>query len=219
MDTRAYPAEKTAVLVMDPYNDFMTEGGKFYGWIKDVALSVDMFGNLRKILKTVRAAGMQVFIVPHHRSHEGDYDHWEHMNPSQVTTHKTEAFAVGTWGGEWNAEFGPKEGDVIIQEHWSSSGFANTDLDEQLKQHGIQKIIIIGMIANSCVEATGRYGMEYGYHVTLVRDATSAFSEEAMRVTMDLNAPMFAHAVVTTAELLAQLPHRGTEALAVGAAA
>lgn len=28
------------------------------------------------------------------------------------------AFEVGTWGGEVNAEFGPKEGDVIVKEHW-----------------------------------------------------------------------------------------------------
>lgn len=203
---------------MNPYNDFMTEGGKLFAGIKDVAAAVDMFGNLRKILGAARAVGMQVFIVPHHRSHEGDYDHWQHMNPSQISANEIQAFAVDTWGGEWNEEFGPKEGDVVVHEHWSSSGFANTDLDEQLKQHGIQKIIVIGMIANTCVEATGRYGMEYGYHVTLVRDATSAFSEEAMRVTMDVNAPMFAHAVLTTADLLPLFSEYGTTSNPVAAA-
>jgi hypothetical protein len=30
--------------------------------------------------------------------------------------------------------------------------------------------------ANTCVESTGRFGMEFGYHVTLVKDATAAFS-------------------------------------------
>ena len=51
--------------------------------------------------------------------------------------------------------------------------FANTDLDHQLKEHGIEKIIIIGMLANTCIESTGRFGMELGYHVTLVKDATA----------------------------------------------
>ena len=60
------------------------------------------------------------------------------------------AFEAGTWGGEFNPEFGPQEGDVIIKEHWAQSGFANTDLDLQLKQHGIQKIVLVGLIANSC---------------------------------------------------------------------
>ena len=76
------------------------------------------------------------------------------------------------------------------------AGFANTDLDLQLKQHGVRHIVLIGMIANTCIEATGRFGMELGYHVSLVKDATAAFSAEAMHA---------AHAIVTTEELLAQL--------------
>ena len=53
-------------------------------------------------------------------------------------------FCCGTWGGEFHPEFGPREGDVIVLEHWAQSGFANTDLDSQLKQRGIQKIILVG---------------------------------------------------------------------------
>jgi hypothetical protein len=30
--------------------------------------------------------------------------------------------------------------DIIIKEHWAQSGFANTDLDDLLKEHGIDKI-------------------------------------------------------------------------------
>jgi len=52
----------------------------------------------------------------------------------------------------------------IALEHWAQNGFANTDLDAQLKQHGISKLIMVGFIANSCVEATARFGMELGYH-------------------------------------------------------
>src|SRR6202051_3680285 len=48
-------------------------------------------------------------------------------------------------------------GDIIALEHWCSSGFANTDLDLQLKKHGIHQLIVIGLIAHTCVEATVRY--------------------------------------------------------------
>jgi nicotinamidase-related amidase len=143
--------------------------------------------------------------VPHHRSHEGDFDGWQHINMFQKAVMPSKAFAVGTWGGEFNPEFGPQKGDVIIKEHWAQSGFANTDLDAQLKQHGIQKIILVGLVANSCIESTGRYGMELGYHVTLVKDATAAFSPEGMQAAAT-NAPMFAHAILSTSELLHQLP-------------
>jgi nicotinamidase-related amidase len=77
-----------------------------------------------------------------------------------------------------------------------------TAMDQQLKQHGIEKIILIGMLANTCIESTGRFGMELGYHVTLVKDATAAESWEAMHAA-ELNGPTFAHIMLTTQELLA----------------
>jgi nicotinamidase-related amidase len=78
--------------------------------------------------------------------------------------------------------------------------------DAQLKQHGIRKIILVGMVANTCIESTGRFGMELGYHVTLVRDATAAFSPEAMHAAHEINGPTFAHAILRTEELLGRLP-------------
>ena len=203
--TQTYAADRTGLLIVDPYNDFMSEGGKLYNAIKPTADDSGLFDNLRKIIPSARRAGIQVFIVPHHRSHEGEFDGWQHINMFQQAGLPTKAFAVGTWGGEFNPEFGPQKGDVVIKEHWAQSGFANTDLDVQLKQHGIQKIILVGLIANSCIESTGRFGMELGYHVTLVKDATAAFSPEGMEAAAT-NAPMFAHAILSTSELLAQLP-------------
>jgi nicotinamidase-related amidase len=200
-----YIANRTALLIVDPYNDFMTEGGKLYNAIKPTADTSGLFDNLRKIIPAIRSAGIQVFIVPHHRSCEGDFHGWHNVNMFQKAGIPTQAFAVGTWGGEFNPEFGPKDGDIIVKEHWAQSGFANTDLDALLKQHDIQKIILVGLIANSCIESTGRFGMELGYHVTLVPDATAAFSPEGMAAAA-ANAPMFAHAILSTEELLAQLP-------------
>lgn len=104
-------------------------------------------------------------------------------------------------GGTFHEDFQPQEGEVVVQEHWGSSGFANTDLDLQLKQLGIRRIVLIGLLANTCIEATGRFGQELGYHVTLVKDATSAFSDEAMHAAHELNGPSFAHEILTTAEL------------------
>ena len=92
-----------------------------------------------------------------------------------------------------------------MHEHWGSSGFANTDLDFQLKQFGITHVILVGMIANTCLEVTGRFAAELGYHVTLVRDATAAFSAEAMHAAHAINGPTYAHAITTTDELIAEL--------------
>jgi nicotinamidase-related amidase len=62
-------------------------------------------------------------------------------------------------------------------------------------------------IANSVIKSTARFGMELGYHVTLVKDATAAFDREGMHAAHKANGPRFAHTILTTEELLALLPH------------
>jgi len=200
-----YDAHTTALLIVDPYNDFMSEGGKLYEVTKPQADSVNFYENMRSLLPAIRAAGIQVFIVPHHRSRVTDFVNWLHVNPVQTDTKAKSCFEDGAWGGEFHPEFGPQPGDVVVLEHWAQNGFANTDLDAQLKQHGIQKLVLVGFIANSCVEATARMGMELGYHVTLVKDATAAFNPEGM-VAAEVNAKLFAHAVLSTQTLLEALP-------------
>ncbi len=207
MTTTTYAADRSALLIVDPYNDFMSQGGKFYEATKKTAEAVGFYENMRQLIPAIRAARIQVIIVPHHRWRESDYKGWKHMNPSQVLGNQIQAFAAGSWGGEFHPEFGPRDGDVVVLEHWAQSGFANTDLDAQLTQHGIEKIILVGMVANTCIEGAARFGMELGYHVTLIKDATAAFDEEGMHAANEVNGPRFAHAILTTEELLARLPY------------
>lgn len=205
METVKYDPRKTALLFVDPYNDFLSEGGKVWPRIQPVAEEVKLLDNLRTISSTVRAAGIQVVIVPHRRWQPGDYEDWSHPNPTHRAIMNVHHFAKGEWGGEWHPDFAPRENDIVASEHWSQSGFANTDLDFQLKQHGISHVIVVGLLANTCIESTARYAMELGYHVTLVKDATAAFTHAHMHAAHELNGPTFAHSIVDTHELVQTL--------------
>jgi nicotinamidase-related amidase len=154
-----------------------------------------------EVVSTARARGLKIVFVPHHRWEPGDYVSFDNPSPYQLAGANAQIFAKDSWGGTFHDDFQPQPGDVVVHEHWGSSGFANTDLDLQLKQHGIRRIILIGLIANTCIESTGRFGMELGYHVTLVKDATAAFSKEAMHAAHAINGPTYAHALLTTEEL------------------
>lgn len=205
MTTVAYSPTDTGLLLVDPYNDFLSDGGKLNGMAKAVADRVGALANLQAVVKAARQVGVQVFYVPHHRARPGDFQTWTHPSPYQLGASQAQVFALGSWGGEWHPDFQPQDGDVLVHEHWGASGFANTDLDLQLKQHRIAKVILVGMLANTCIESTARSAAELGYHVTLVRDATAAFSEEALHAAHEINGPTYAHAIVTTAELLSAL--------------
>jgi hypothetical protein len=140
MSDVTYEKDITGLVVIDPYNDFISEGGKVWDRLK---------------------------------GHSG---------------------------------FEPCPGDVVAQEHWCCSGFANTDLDLQLKRHGIHKLIVMGLIAHTCVEAPVRFAAELGYEVTMVRDATADYSDEAMHAALDINIseniPNYATAVMTADEVV-----------------
>ena len=165
---------------------------------------VNLLDNLRTIVRTAREAGIAIYHVPHHRWEPGDYADWKYPSPYQLGAAERQAFAKDTWGGTFHNDFQVQPGDIVATEHWASSGFPNTDLEHKLKRYGKEKIICIGLLANTCLEATARVGMELGFHVTLVRDGTAARSHEALHATLDIDGPTFAHEILTTAELVWQ---------------
>ncbi len=199
----SYERELTALLVIDPYNDFISEGGKIWDRIRAVAEANGCIAHMLQVLNAAREAKLRVFYALHHRYRPGDYENWKYIAPIQKAAWKGKSFEYGTWGGEIRPEFEPKPGEIVATEHWCSSGFANTDLDLLLKKHGIHKLIVIGLIAHTCVEATVRFAAELGYEVTVIRDATADYSDEAMHAALGINIPNYASAVVTTKEIVA----------------
>src|SRR5881296_334007 len=200
-----YDKELTALLVIDPYNDFISEGGKAWDRLKPVAEANRCVPHMLQVLNAARKAGLRVFYALHHRYRPGDYESWKYIAPIEVAAWTRKIFENGTWGGEIRSEFEPQPGDIVALEHWGSSGFANTDLDLQLKKHGIHKLIVIGLIAHTCVEATVRYAVELGYEVTMVRDATADYSDNEMHAALDVNIPSYASAIVTTNQIVEAL--------------
>ena len=83
--------------------------------------------------------------------------------------------------------------------------FHHNNKDLQLKKHGIHKLIVIGLIAHTCIEATVRYAAELGYEVTVVKDATADYSDEMMHAALDINIPNYASAIVTTSQIVASI--------------
>jgi ureidoacrylate peracid hydrolase len=197
-----FEKEATALLVIDPYNDFISEGGKIWDWIKPVAEINDCVPHMLEVLRAAREAKFQVFYALHHRYRPGDYETWKYIAPIQKRGWLRKVFEYGTWGGEIRSEFTPQPGDIVAQEHWCSSGFANTDLDLLLKKHGIHQVIVIGLIAHTCVESTVRFGAELGYDATVVKDAVADHSDVEMRATFEVNLPNYASAIVNTHEIV-----------------
>jgi len=155
-----------------------------------------------QVLTAARKAGLRVFYALHRRYRPGDYETWKYIVPIQKAAWSRKTVEQGTWCGEIRPEFAPQLGHIVALEHWCSSGFANTDLDLQLKTHGIHQLIVTGLLAHTCVESTVRFGAELGYELTMVKDATASFSDEQMHAALHINIPNYASAIVTTNEVV-----------------
>jgi nicotinamidase-related amidase len=206
MGVSRYPAETTALLILNPYNDLMSEGGKRFEATREVATAVGFYANLRRLIPAVRAAEMLVVVAPQVRWRADDYNGLRHPTPAHIRADADRLFEEGSWGGAFHAEFGPKPGDVVAQPHRGQDGFFDTDLDWQLRRRAIERLICIGAGANTSVEGTARHAVELGYHVTLVIDAVVATDADGMRAAHAIDGPHYAHAILTTDEVIAGLP-------------
>lgn len=200
MNDVTYDKGRSGLVVIDPYNDFISEGGKVWDRLRSVAEANNCVPHMSQVLDAARSAGIRVFYALHHRYRPGDYENWKYIAPIQKAAWSRRTFEYGTWGGQLRREFEPQPGDVVAQEHWCSSGFANTDLDVLLKRHGIHQLIMMGLIAHTCLEATVRCGAELGYEVTVVKDATASYSDEEMHAALEVNIPNYATTLVSADE-------------------
>jgi nicotinamidase-related amidase len=76
----------------------------------------------------------------------------------------------------------PTEGDVVFHKT-STSAFFRTGLDEYLKSHAVERVIIAGFKTEVCVDTTCRHAFSLGYHVTLVADAHSTSDRDELSAT------------------------------------
>src|SRR5262249_6489637 len=76
-----FDKEITALLVIDPYNDFISEGGKVWDRLKTVAEANGCVPHMLQVLNAARKAGLRVFYALHHRYRPGDYESWKYIAP------------------------------------------------------------------------------------------------------------------------------------------
>ena len=194
--------ENTALVLVDPYNDFLSRWGQTWLIIRKVALSNGMIGKVKAILEAARKRHMTVAYAPHHRWRPESLTGRKYQHPTQFIQERTRIFAQGRFGGEFLPELAPLKGDIISSEHACSSGFVDTNLHEQLQARNITHLVIVGMVTNSCVEATARTAVDLGYHVTLVTDAVAAFAPIEHELAIRENYPRIGHRVTDTSSLL-----------------
>src|SRR5215471_18926816 len=81
----------TGLIVIDPYNDFISEGGKVWKRLKTVAEANQCVSHMLAVLEAARTSGIRVFYALHRRYRPGDYDTWKYIAPIQKAARLSQA--------------------------------------------------------------------------------------------------------------------------------
>ena len=128
MNTSTTDNDITGLVVIDAYNDFISEGCKNWRRVKAVAEANNCVSNMLEVLSVARKAKLQVFFAMHHRYRPGDFETWKYIAPIQKAQWTRKTFEYWHVGWRVSGRVRARARRNCVQEHWCSSGFANTDL-------------------------------------------------------------------------------------------
>ncbi|CAN5569163.1 hypothetical protein BH24DEI1_BH24DEI1_10170 [soil metagenome] len=200
-----FPPQRTALLVIDPVNDFLSEGGAAYEMTKSTLKMVNVIENLKRAIEGARARGIPVLFGPMAYTEE-DYKEHELHRRSAINRimYEHKMFLAGSWGADFHPDLQPEAGDIVLLPHKSCDVFV-TDLPEHLERLGITHLAIAGMTANLCCESTGRHAMEAGYDVTFLSDAIGSTNVPSYEAAIHINFPMLTNGIMKAEEFLEAL--------------
>ena len=200
-----FDPSRTALLIIDPVNDFLHEDGAGWELTKSTVKKNDVVAQLARLADGARAAGVPVLFGPMAYTEE-DYADEQLQRRSGINRvmFEKKMFLAGSFGADFHPDIQPHADDVILEPH-KGTDVMQTDLRQHLDRLGTTHLVLAGMTANLCVESTARHATELGYDVTFLSDAIGAESLPAYEASIHLNYPLIGNAVIEVDDFLAAL--------------
>ena len=173
--------QRTAIVVIDMQNCFVSKGGMFDLWGWDISPSLQVIKPIKRITTAARANGIKVVNVVHvynpDLSDTGGTHSPNWYKDTSVSSNREHPewgdffYIDGTWGAEIVDELKPQEGDLFVKKP-RYSAFWQTNLHTLLQSLHIKYLIFMGVATNICVEHSVRDAYNYEYFSIVVSDAS-----------------------------------------------
>ncbi len=215
--------ERTALVITDPQNDFLSPKGVTWGVVGESVTENKTVEHIDQLFQAAKRANIPVFVSPHYYY---PTDHgWKFEGALEMLMHNLGMFdragalnmeGFENSGADWLARYKPyiEDGKTVVTSPHKVYGPETNDLVLQLRKRGIDKVILGGMSANLCTESHMRELLEQGFEVLVVSDATAAAKVpegDGYQAAL-VNFRFIANTVKTTAEVT-----RAIEQLTAGA--
>jgi nicotinamidase-related amidase len=110
----------------------------------------------------------------------------------------------GTPGADVIPQLAPQEGEIVSPKRVYGA-FDGTGLDEQLKEKGVDEVVIAGQHTHICVRHSSYGAQTHGYRIAIPRDAVAAFEGVDEDEALDY-LKMAYGAEITTVDELSRVP-------------
>jgi len=206
---------RTAVVITDPQNDFLHPKGKLYGLLKENMMRLNTIDNIETLMKTAKQEGVTLAVDP--LIYTAIDSTWTNSGTLQRqlldmkalhAEHANSSKGIEGSGADYFSQFKPyiNDGKTIQAAPHKMYGPESNDLIYQLRNRGIDTVILGGLVANLCVDSHMRTLMENGFKVYVVNDAVAAPGEEAYNAAL-VNYGMIANGVWSTKEAAQVMSH------------
>jgi nicotinamidase-related amidase len=94
-----------------------------------------------------------------------------HVHVQHVSTRPGASFFLpGDRGTDIHASVAHFEGEPLVIKHFPNA-FRETQLEKVLREQGIERVVITGMMTHMCVDATARAAVDLGFKLLVAEDA------------------------------------------------
>lgn len=185
MATAAERLKRPALLIVDMQNDFVRPGAPLE--VPDARATIDP--HLRLIAcfrELMRPIAYTKFLATPYRSLLWTWS--PQCEPPTRCCWKGHTRRYGDATAELEvtdivAELRPQPKDLIV-EKYGYGAFHGTPLNDMLRTHGVESLVVTGTVTQICVEETAREAFHHGYRTTMVSDAVSSFDAELHAATL-----------------------------------
>ena len=179
----SFSSSDTALVVIDPQNDFLSPDGVTWGLVGDSVTENQTVEHIEQLFQAAKAEKYQTYVSPHYYFPTDKT--WQFGGTIETLMHEINMFdrtgqlttdGFASSGADWldRLEKYIEDGETIVTSPHKVMGPESNDLSLQLRKRGIDKVVLAGMSANLCVEAHMRELVENGFDLTVVKDATAA---------------------------------------------
>jgi ureidoacrylate peracid hydrolase len=195
-------ASRTALVVIDMQNYFVTEG-----FPAEVPEAREIVPNINRMAKALRAAGGTVVWIQ--TTAVGALEQWGNHHKHMLTPDRAQKRLAQLDESHDGFKIYPKlevlPADLRIKKvKYSAFIPGSSDIDAQMKARGIETLLITGTVTNVCCESTARDAMMFDYRVAMLSDGNASLTDEEHAASLN-NFLVFFGDVMTTDDAIARL--------------